>query len=228
MASSSTYGNDIVGRRVEVLWERDSTNAVANTGSLNNIADGVGWYSGIISKYNISKQEHLIEYDDGDQDWYDLGKVQFRLILDSAIGDESQSESPTKTSQIFLNVGSTVNKSIHDTSTIRSVGDETYDSNDMNVIGDEAEDVLNVSNNKASNDNNAIDGNDGSDGNSKRRSQMLSPTSKMVEALQYTKSIEESSIANASGLTKSPFLRESFKDLRSISFRLPFFNFLIM
>ena len=59
MASSSTYGNDIVGRRVEVLWERDSTNAVANTGSLNNIADGVGWYSGIISKYNIRKQEHL-------------------------------------------------------------------------------------------------------------------------------------------------------------------------
>ena len=138
MASSSTYGNDIVGRRVEVLWERDSTNAVANTSSLNNIADGVGWYCGIISKYNISKQEHLIEYDDGDQDWYDLGKVQFRLILDSAIGDESQSESPTKTSQIFLNVGSTMNKSIHDTSTIRSVGDETYDSNDMNVIGDEA------------------------------------------------------------------------------------------
>ena len=126
--------------------------------------------------------------------------MQFRLVLDSAIGDESQSESPTKTSQIFLNVGSTMNKSIHDTSTIRSVGDETYDSNDMNVIGDEAEDVLNVSNNKASNDNNAIDGNDGSDGNSKRRSQMLSPTSKMVEALQYTKSIEESSIANASGI----------------------------
>ena len=199
MASSSTYGNDIVGRRVEVLWERDSTNAVANTGSLNNIADGVGWYSGIISKYNISKQEHLIEYDDGDQDWYDLGKVQFRLILDSAIGDESQSESPTKTSQIFLNVGSTMNKSIHDTSTIRSVGDETYDSNDMNVIGDEAEDVLNVSSNKASNDNNAIDGSDGNS-NSNRRSQMLSPTSKMVEALQYTKSIEESSIANASGI----------------------------
>ena len=199
MASSSTYGNDIVGRRVEVLWERDSTNAVANTGSLNNIADGVGWYSGIISKYNISKQEHLIEYDDGDQDWYDLGKVQFRLILDSAIGDESQSESPTKTSQIFLNVGSTMNKSIHDTSTIRSVGDETYDSNDMNVIGDEAEDVLNVSSNKASNDNNAIDGSDGNS-NSNRRSQMLSPTSKMAEALQYTKSIEESSIANASGI----------------------------
>ena len=93
-----------------------------------------------------------------------------------------------------------LNKSIHDTSTIRSVGDETYDSNDMNVIGDEAEDVLNVSSNKASNDNNARDGNDGSDGNSNRRSQMLSPTSKMAEALQYTKSIEESSIANASGI----------------------------
>ena len=29
---------------------------------------------------------------------------------------------------------------------------------------------------------------------------MLSPTSKMAEALQYTKSIEESSIANASGI----------------------------
>ena len=76
MASSSTYGTDIVGRRVEVLWERDS---ISGTDTSN--ADGVGWYRGVISKYDVARQEHLIEYNDGDKDWYDLGKVQFRLII---------------------------------------------------------------------------------------------------------------------------------------------------
>ena len=117
MASSSTYGNDIVGRRVEVLWERDSN--ASNTNAVDN--SGVGWYRGIVAAYDVSRQEHLVEYDDGDKDWYDLGKVQFRLLLETAVEtvpSQTNSASNQTPSSGTLNGDSTLDSTLGGNSTI--------------------------------------------------------------------------------------------------------------
>lgn len=170
MASSSTYGNDIVGRRVEVLWERDSN--ASNTNAVDN--SGVGWYRGIVAAYDVSRQEHLVEYDDGDKDWYDLGKVQFRLLLETAVEtvpSQTNSASNQTPSSGTLNGDSTLDSTLGGNSTIHVEADDTQHEISM--------------------DEDAAIG---------HNSRILSPTTKVNEALKHTKSIEESSIANASGI----------------------------
>jgi hypothetical protein len=215
MASSSTYGTDIVGRRVEVLWERDSTSDT----DINN-ADGVGWYRGIISKYDVARQEHLIQYDDGDKDWYDLGKVQFRLIISDDVNSKDQkgtSYSLTKSTEPtnFID-NNMMDKTINDTSTIQNTDDEMSNNISMRVdinndegIGSTSSIIISAgmsdtnldnNNNNNNNNNNSNNSNISVNNNDNEDKSLLSPTSKMVEALKYTKSIEESSIANASGI----------------------------
>ena len=170
MASSSTYGNDIVGRRVEVLWERDSN--ASNTNAVDN--SGVGWYRGTVAAYDVSRQEHLVEYDDGDKDWYDLGKVQFRLLLETAVEtvpSQTNSASNQTPSSDTLNGDSTLDSTLGGNSTIHVEADDTQHEISM--------------------DEDAAIG---------HNSRILSPTTKVNEALKHTKSIEESSIANASGI----------------------------
>ena len=170
MASSSTYGNDIVGRRVEVLWERDSNASDANAVDSN----GVGWYRGTIALYDVSRQEHLVEYDDGDKDWYDLGKVQFRLLLEPAMETmPSETNSASNESPLSgkVNDDSALDSTVEGASTIHDVAG--YTQQEINMDED-----VSISYN----------------------SHTLSPTAKVTEVLKHTKSIEESSIANASGI----------------------------
>ena len=133
MASSSTYGNDIVGRRVEVLWERDSN--ASNADAVDN--SGVGWYRGIVAAYDVSRQEHLVQYDDGDKDWYDLGKVQFRLLLETAVEtvpSQTNSASNQTPSSGTLNDDSTLDSTLGGNSTIHVEADDTQD--EMGIVED--------------------------------------------------------------------------------------------
>ena len=134
----------------------------------------MGWYRGIVAAYDVSRQEHLVEYDDGDKDWYDLGKVQFRLLLETAVEtvpSQTNFASNQTPSSGTLNDDSTLDSTLGGTSTIHVVADDTQDEMSM--------------------DEDATIG---------HNSRILSPTTKVNEALKHTKSIEESSIANASGI----------------------------
>lgn len=59
----STYGEEAVGLRCKVFWSDDST-----------------WYKGLVSQYDASKSRHLVEYDDGDTEWLNLGQEKIQLL----------------------------------------------------------------------------------------------------------------------------------------------------
>jgi hypothetical protein len=59
-------GAAVLGQRLSVFWEGTD--------------EGDQWYSGHVVEYNHSKQEYLVEYDDGDTDWYDLTKIKYRIL----------------------------------------------------------------------------------------------------------------------------------------------------
>ena len=63
---------DLVGRRVEVFWHDDETpGAGPNDGE---------WFSGKIRKYDSEKDEHFVQYTDGDTHWYKLLDVRYRAL----------------------------------------------------------------------------------------------------------------------------------------------------
>lgn len=55
-AKGKQYGAEVKKQRVEVKW------------------DGDQWFSGVICEYSAIEDKHLIRYDDGEQQWHDLGE----------------------------------------------------------------------------------------------------------------------------------------------------------
>ncbi len=80
------YGTEIVGRKVEVLWERGSENVTLSSGD----PKVVSWYRGEIVKFDSRKCMHMITYEDGDEGWYKLDDTQFRFLTESKRGQESK------------------------------------------------------------------------------------------------------------------------------------------
>ena len=57
----------LLGHEVEILWNNDE-------------GDDIGtYYHGEIREFNVQTGEHLVVYDDGDRDWYDLTRVKYRI-----------------------------------------------------------------------------------------------------------------------------------------------------
>ena len=54
-------GKELVGQRVEILWEAEKA-----------------WYGGTISKYNSRAGTHTIDYDDGETYIHDLSKTKYK------------------------------------------------------------------------------------------------------------------------------------------------------
>jgi phage baseplate assembly protein gpV len=65
-ADKNLIGAAVLGQRLSVFWEGTD--------------EGDVWYPGHVVEYNHSKQEYLVEYDDGDTDWYDLTKVKYKIL----------------------------------------------------------------------------------------------------------------------------------------------------
>lgn len=59
-------GSNILGQRLSIFWEGTDLGDV--------------WYDGRVVEYNHAKKEYLVEYDDGDTDWYDLDKVKYTIL----------------------------------------------------------------------------------------------------------------------------------------------------
>ena len=51
------YGNDLIGSKVVVFWDRPR---------------GKGWFSGKILEYNTTSERHRVAYDDKTSQWHDL------------------------------------------------------------------------------------------------------------------------------------------------------------
>ncbi len=59
-------GSNVLGQRVSVFWEGTD--------------QGDMWYSGTVVEFDHAKKEYLVEYDDGDRDWYDLTKIKYTVL----------------------------------------------------------------------------------------------------------------------------------------------------
>ena len=55
----------MVGRTIEVLWFDEET--------------GESWEKAVINEFNDLDKTHLVVYEDGDQDWYDLADLKYRI-----------------------------------------------------------------------------------------------------------------------------------------------------
>ena len=76
--ASSGPGKELVGQRVEILWEAEKT-----------------WYGGTITTHNVRAGTHTIDYDDGETYIHDLSLTKYRV---AKAGDEGGSTSgPTDT-----------------------------------------------------------------------------------------------------------------------------------
>lgn len=60
------YGEEVVGKRIKVLWPADRA-----------------WYKGCVKSFNKDKARHLIQYDDGDEEELDLSREEFEWLQDT-------------------------------------------------------------------------------------------------------------------------------------------------
>nr|XP_011465355.1 PREDICTED: DNA mismatch repair protein MSH6 [Fragaria vesca subsp. vesca] len=60
------YGEEVVGKRIKVLWPADRA-----------------WYKGCVKSFNKEKTSHLIQYDDGDEEELNLSLEKFELLQDT-------------------------------------------------------------------------------------------------------------------------------------------------
>lgn len=75
-------GSNILGQRLSVFWEGTDLGDV--------------WYDGRVVEYNHAKKEYLVEYDDGDTDWYDLDKVKYTILPPESGRSNGNNELVTK------------------------------------------------------------------------------------------------------------------------------------
>ena len=64
-AQEKASGEGMVGRTIEVLWFDEET--------------GESWEKAVINEFNDLDKTHLVVYEDGDQDWYDLADLKYRI-----------------------------------------------------------------------------------------------------------------------------------------------------
>ena len=72
---------DLLGKRVEVLWEGDE-------------GEDDSWYPAVVKEYNIESKQHLVEFDDGDVDWYDLQSIAYRMVAAEPAADAKAAAAP--------------------------------------------------------------------------------------------------------------------------------------
>ena len=63
-------GEHLVGKNIEIFWEGTD--------------DGDQWFPASIEEYNPRDRTHLILYDDGDEEWYDLQNINYRFAKRAA------------------------------------------------------------------------------------------------------------------------------------------------
>ncbi|KAJ4821094.1 Enhancer of polycomb-like transcription factor protein [Rhynchospora pubera] len=56
--------NWVVKQRIQIFWPLDAK-----------------WYFGVVKAYNLKSMRHFIKYDDDDEEWVDLRKERFKLLL---------------------------------------------------------------------------------------------------------------------------------------------------
>ncbi|KAJ3701848.1 hypothetical protein LUZ61_005553 [Rhynchospora tenuis] len=56
--------NWVVKQRIQIFWPLDAK-----------------WYFGVVKAYNLKSMRHYIKYDDDDEEWVDLRKERFKLLL---------------------------------------------------------------------------------------------------------------------------------------------------
>lgn len=61
-----SYGQEIVGKRVKVYWPLDRT-----------------WYEGCVKSFDGVSGEHLVKYDDGDEEMIDLAEEKIELVVEA-------------------------------------------------------------------------------------------------------------------------------------------------
>jgi hypothetical protein len=190
MASSAAYGLDIVGRAVEVLWEKDAggnqTRASPRGGH-----QGVGWYRGVVSRFDESGCKHLIEYDDGDRDWYDLGKIQFRL-LEPVLEDEPSNDEYEEEEEEML----VVDRS--STAFIRNINNDAAVENDI-TGNEERLGMLQYAGLGESYDE-GFDASAVNDATHRAVETTEGAAANLEQAVAITKTLEQQSLQNASGI----------------------------
>lgn len=69
-SSAGLAGARLLGKRIEVFWE--------------GTENGDVWYPGRIVEFDHQKRDYLIQYDDGDRDWYKLNAIKYRVIEEAS------------------------------------------------------------------------------------------------------------------------------------------------
>ena len=78
---STEAAMDMLGKKIEVLWEGHESNPDS-------------WYPGLLKEYNVETGKHLIEFDDGDIIWDELTKITYRLAKNQPIVKAPPAASP--------------------------------------------------------------------------------------------------------------------------------------
>ena len=67
-SSIGMAGAALLGQRLEIYWvdENDSTKGT--------------WYPAMVKEYKLTDKKHLVVFDDGDEEWYDLDSIQYRVL----------------------------------------------------------------------------------------------------------------------------------------------------
>ncbi|KAK7337513.1 hypothetical protein VNO77_18092 [Canavalia gladiata] len=66
-SSSSTYGQEVVGRRIKVYWPLDKA-----------------WYEGLVKSFDNLTSKHLVRYDDDEEESLDLSKEKIEWLQDTS------------------------------------------------------------------------------------------------------------------------------------------------
>ena len=84
-ADLNLHGANVLGQRLSIFWEGTD--------------EGDMWYPGRVVEYNHSKKEYLVEYEDGDTDWYDLLKIKYQILPPEKEDKEEENENNTDSSE---------------------------------------------------------------------------------------------------------------------------------
>jgi hypothetical protein len=68
--TSGVVGADLVGNTVSILWRGQEA--------------GDRWFTGEVTDFDAERGMHFVQYEDGDQQWYDLVTVKFKLLRGGA------------------------------------------------------------------------------------------------------------------------------------------------
>ena len=67
-SSIGMSGAALLGQRLEIFWVDENDNTKGT------------WYPAIVKEYKLTNKKHLVEFDDGDEAWYELDSIQYRIL----------------------------------------------------------------------------------------------------------------------------------------------------